>query len=344
MLDLDEDNELPPEAFDWRFAPREARQRGLTDTERTRKKRRLALLIADADLYNELLANYGRHVLDRLIEEGITARAFLRAVMLIEEDLDLWLEATGERLVFRNLGIVERLGLESWLWERHDSQRQEWRYKPDRRLNDRPDQEFIAHPSKQLWHGLHDFAGLVGDRYSNVWPGVAAICEIRKRQSRAQRTTRDARVRNLRFKNGKKRLTLTAWPASDVRRASLVGYTAPKLRAPWQWGRPLADTRTAPSLSSISKRSVREHKARDRLRAVFLGYHYLARENGLRWAAVVPDKRPSAWALRYVEEPGKALSAACRRLAPLRRLWRERLPDDDDLDRLAMSAAIEARL
>jgi hypothetical protein len=344
MLDLDEDNELPPEAFDWRFAPREARQRGLTDTERTRKKRRLALLLADADLYNELLANYGRHVLDRLIEEGITARAFLCAVMLIEEDLDLWLEATGERLVFRNLGPAERRGLECWLWERHDRQRQEWRYKPDRRLNHRPDQEFIAHPSKQLWHGLHNFAGLVGDRYRNVWPGIAAICELRKRQSRAQRTTRDARVRNLRFKDGKTRLALTAWPASGVRALSPACYAIPRLRAPWQWGRPLADTRTAPSLSSISKRSVREHKAREHLRAVFFGYHYLARENGLRWAAVVPDKCASAWALRYVEAPGKALSAACRRLAPLRRLWRERLPDDDDLDRLATSAAIEAGL
>jgi hypothetical protein len=344
MLDLDEDNELPPEAFEWLIPPKENRQHALSNTERTRKKRRLDLLLADAELYNELLANYGRDVLDRLIAKGITARAFLRAVMLIEEDLDLWLEATGERLVFRNLGVPERLGLECWLWERHDRQRQEWRYKPDRRLNDRPDQEPIAHPSKQLWHGLHDFAGLVGDRYSNVWPGVAAICEIRKRQSRAQRTTRDARVRNLRFKDGKNCLTLTAWPATDVRRTSLVGYTVPKLRAPWQWGRPLADTRTAPSLSSISKRAVREHKARDRLRAVFLGYHYLARENGLRWAAVVPEKCASAWALRYVEAPGKALSAACRRLAPLRRLWRERLPDDDDLDRLATSAAIEAGL
>jgi hypothetical protein len=185
MLDLDEDNELPPEAFDWRFAPREARQRGLTDTERTRKKRRLALLIADADLYNELLANYGRHVLDRLIEEGITARAFLRAVMFIGEDLDLWLEATGERLVFRNLGPAERRGLECWLWETHDRKRQEWRYKPDRRLNDRPDQEFIAHPSKQLWHGLHDFAGLVGDRYSNVWRHCRDLRNAKEAESRA---------------------------------------------------------------------------------------------------------------------------------------------------------------
>jgi hypothetical protein len=224
MLDLDEDNELPPEAFEWLIPPKEGRQHALSNTERTRKKRRFALLLADADLYNELLAKYGRHVLDRLIEEGITARAFLCAVMLIEEDLDLWLEPTGERLVFRNLGAAERLGLECWLWETHDRQRQEWRYKPDRRLHHRPDQELIAHSSKQLWHGLHDFAGLVGDRYRNVWPGIAAICEMRKRQSRAQRTTRDARVRNLLFKDGKRRLTITAWPASGVRALSPACY------------------------------------------------------------------------------------------------------------------------
>jgi hypothetical protein len=239
MLDDDHDNELPPEAFEWRFPPEEERQRGLSNTERTRKKRWLDPLLADAELYNEVVAQYGRDVLDRLINEGVTARAFVRAVMLIKEDLDLWFEATGERLVFRNLGEAERLALECWLWEIHDRARQPERYKPDRPLGQRSDEEFVAHPSEQFWHGLHDFAGLSGKGYRNVWPGVAAIWELRKRQSRAQRTTRDARLRTLIFKDPKRRLSLTAWPASEVRGRSTVGYTVPRPRVPWQGDDPL---------------------------------------------------------------------------------------------------------
>src|SRR6476620_9487023 len=117
---LDDDDELPPEAFEWRFPPKEERRRALTSTERVHKKRRLDPLLADADLINELVAQYGRAVTDGLIEGGFTARAFVRAMALIEQDLDLWFEATGERLVFRNLGVAERLGLECWLWETHD--------------------------------------------------------------------------------------------------------------------------------------------------------------------------------------------------------------------------------
>jgi hypothetical protein len=163
-------------------------ERPLTPTERTHKRRRRHRLLADADRINELVALYGGAVTDGLIEGGFTARAFVHAMTLIEEDLDLWFEATGERLVFRNLGRAERLALECWLWEIHDRARQPERYKPDRPLDQRPDEEFVAHPSEQFWHGLHDFAGLMGKGHRNVWPGIAAIWELRKRQSRAQRT------------------------------------------------------------------------------------------------------------------------------------------------------------
>jgi len=131
------DDELPPEAFDWNFAPEEERERGLTPTERTRKKRWLDQLLADADLYNELVVQYGREVIDRLIEEGFTARAFVRAVMLIEEDFDLWFEATGKR-VSQFIG-AERLALECWLWETHDRSRNPDRWKAKKSTNhDRP--------------------------------------------------------------------------------------------------------------------------------------------------------------------------------------------------------------
>src|SRR5205823_2668733 len=107
--------------------------------ERTHKHRRRHRLLADADLINELVAVYGRAVTDGLIEEGFTARAFVRAVRLIDEDLDLWFEATGERLVFRNLGGAERLALDCWLWETHDRASQPERYKPKKSPeHDRP--------------------------------------------------------------------------------------------------------------------------------------------------------------------------------------------------------------
>jgi hypothetical protein len=67
---------------------------------------------------------------------------------------------------------------------------------------------------------------------------------------------------------------------------------------------------------------------------------------------VIPGQCPSGYALRHVETPANALSAERKRVRNLggRLLWRykpddprnERLPDDDDLDRLATSAAIEA--
>ena len=74
------------------------------------------------------------------------------------------------------------------------------------------------------------------------------------------------------------------------------------------------------------------------------GFEPLWRPNkdAKQWAAVTPERQPGAWALRHVEAPANALSAKRKRLAPLRRLMRERLPDHDDLDRLATSAAIEA--
>src|SRR5262249_5738485 len=65
------------------------------------------------------------------------------------------------------------------------------------------------------------------------------------------------------------------------------------------------------------------------------------------WAAVVPNRRPGAWADYYVEAPADDLSFERKRAARLggNLLWRKehnRLPDDDPLDRLATSAAIEA--
>jgi hypothetical protein len=225
-------------------------------------------------------------------------------------------------------------------------------------------------------HGLHDLAGLIvrgsvsidadarlvtvllalrksvradlrllrqAARMGNTWPGTAAIWELRKKQGRSRRTTRDGRLVFIRFKSGRKQ-AVTAWPASKVQRISPTGYAVRECRLSRaraeiariigvarevrpEWVGQLSpykldqlggvknvdggfwDKRRLPSLAFISKRSLREHDARDRTRVVFFGYHYLVCENGYRWAAIVPDKNPSAWATKHIEQPALLLSA-----------------------------------
>jgi hypothetical protein len=70
------------DGFDEDLATLEALERlsrpTATPAERKRKERRRKLLLADADLYNRIVAQYGRAVLDALIEGGWTARTFVR--------------------------------------------------------------------------------------------------------------------------------------------------------------------------------------------------------------------------------------------------------------------------
>ena len=72
------------------------------------------------DLFNRLAAKYGAAVTDGMIGDGVTPFAFIRAATLIQDDLDLWFEATGQR-VSQFIG-AERQALECWLWETHDRQ------------------------------------------------------------------------------------------------------------------------------------------------------------------------------------------------------------------------------
>jgi hypothetical protein len=101
-------------------------RRSLTSTERVQKKRRLDFLKADAELYNRLVAQYGRRVTDFLIEHGFTPRVFIAEETPILDDLDLFREATPPPPPFAWDGRVssligkERLALECWLWETHD--------------------------------------------------------------------------------------------------------------------------------------------------------------------------------------------------------------------------------
>jgi hypothetical protein len=107
-------------------------------------------------------------------------------------------------------------------------------------------------------HGLHDLAGLIvrgsvsidadarlvtvllalrksvradlrllrqAARMGNTWPGTAAIWELRKKQGRSRRTTRDGRLVFIRFKSGRKQ-AVTAWPASKVQRICRPGVPA----------------------------------------------------------------------------------------------------------------------
>ena len=67
------------------------------------------------DLFNRLAAQYGAAVPDFMIGNSVTPFSFLRAVTLIQDDLDLWFEATGQRV--SQFTGAERLALECWLWE-----------------------------------------------------------------------------------------------------------------------------------------------------------------------------------------------------------------------------------
>jgi hypothetical protein len=101
MLD-DDDDDLPvPTVWELERIPK-----------RPRDPRRKQRLLADAELYTRLSAQYGPQIFDH----GLTARAIVRAITSWFDDCDLWLEATGQDPVHRK----ERLALECWLWETHD--------------------------------------------------------------------------------------------------------------------------------------------------------------------------------------------------------------------------------
>jgi hypothetical protein len=246
-------------------------ERPLTPTERTHKRRRRHRLLADADLINELVALYGRGVTDGLIEGGFTARAFVRAMRLIDEDLDLWFEATGERLVFRNLGGAERLALECWLWETHDRARQPERYKPNKSPDhDRPWARAPARWAPRRWFPSG------GDP---LFPSGGNPLEISVGRA--------------------------AWQDWELEDSDEWSWFLALLTAWCEWD----VTDQDPSFRSLVA------LARKRLRRVVPTRY---------WAGVKGRPvRPFWWGSRLV---------------------RKRLPDDDALDRLATSTAIEAGL
>ena len=101
-----------------------------SDVDRQRKHRRRERLFRDADLLSHLAAQHGSELLDELIAGGWSATAFRRAESHVLDDLDLWLEATGERRAW--LREAELRHLELWLYETHERRRQDHRYKPNK--------------------------------------------------------------------------------------------------------------------------------------------------------------------------------------------------------------------
>src|SRR5262245_56366608 len=106
-----------------------AHPKAMTPPERTHKRRRRLRRMRWGDLYTELAGQYGDAFRDR-IKSALTVFDFQAARSLILDDLDLWFEATGERLG----ALTERqhLALEAWLWEAHDRVQDPDRWKPNK--------------------------------------------------------------------------------------------------------------------------------------------------------------------------------------------------------------------
>jgi len=223
------------------------------------------------DLYNRLAAQYGPDITDRMVEGGFDPHDVFATWTKTLDDLDLWLEATGEITLLRNLGMVEQLGLECWLWETHDRQRHEQRYKPNK--SPEHDAPWPGAPAK--WAPRRWFCECLFGEWSSGNPLEISIARARARE------TAD-------------RLIWEDWEPVDER----TSFAELRRRG------------EAPPESVLLQ--------------------------------TPPGASPGAWALRHVAAPADALSARRRRLRGARALMRERLPDDDDLDRLATSAAIEA--
>jgi hypothetical protein len=83
------------------------------------------------DLFNRLVV-HGTNILDHMVENRVGPFQVASAWSQILDDLDLWAEATGERLAPRLLGRAEEQALECWLWETHDRKRQDGRRKPNK--------------------------------------------------------------------------------------------------------------------------------------------------------------------------------------------------------------------
>jgi hypothetical protein len=384
-------------------------QQPLTPAQRMRKQRRKWGLegkkgFDDGDrgggqesfvyLYNQIVNRWGQAAADLMIRHRVQPFRLNEALLQIDVDLELWFEATGER-VDRPLGAAQCLGLEAWLWERHDRLRDPNRYVPESPPNERPDEEISCRQGKGRPANARQFLSQqmeredaleadedqTFDRFckcetywlffefrvvrmrsratpdaddsadSNIGDMLAWLWRFQKQNTRAARSTRLGRIRALVLEDGQKRQCLTAWPASDVRvwsRGETEAWRAPRHHSPelrltgplsarWRqdgydfphaghgitiarWHElraeraPRAGAGYLP-LRLITKQATRRDNAVDRLRRVFVGYHYVAGCER-RWAAVTPDRCPSAWAECYVEMPARALSAKreeCRR-------------------------------
>src|SRR5262252_5625825 len=97
-------------------------------------------------LYNRLTGQYGQAATDLMINHRVHPFLLNKALLLTAEDLELWFEATGERV--DRLEEAQRQGLEVWLWETHDRARAPNRYVPERPQNERPDEEMSCRQGK----------------------------------------------------------------------------------------------------------------------------------------------------------------------------------------------------
>lgn len=104
-----------------------AEQKRVRAALRKRKERRKPAKDLMVEHFDRTIARY---TLDKMIALEATPLALLGAESAVRVDLDLWAEATGERLT--SLTEFQRLGLEAWLWETHDRARNPDRWKPNK--------------------------------------------------------------------------------------------------------------------------------------------------------------------------------------------------------------------
>jgi len=311
-----------------------------TAAERKHKERRRERLFRDADLYNHLAGQHGSELLDRLIAEGWTAAAFRAAELQLLDDLDLWLEATGERRTW--LREAEQRGLRAWLWETHDRRRQAGRHKP--RKSSKHDQPW---PGAADWAPRRWFREDIIKALRKLFPGLPlrpltiSVSRALNRE-RAQARAKLATEVHGSWEDGKhsespssiEPLAERNHPApqgywwtkapNGIRPDRLIQLLWPNYPAP-KWERCEDEL---PPQSVLDRTHVAPESSED-----------LVDWNLQRWI-----DRLDRWQLRT----GKRVSEYPRRRYPpqpakLRRMARTLpLPDADDLDRLATTAALEA--
>jgi hypothetical protein len=268
---------------------------------RLRQGERQARLMADAALYNEIVAEYGREVLDALIEGGWTARAFVSAAVQTRREVQRWREATGQDPVHGSyLRESERLALRCYRWEAHDRALQEiaaavpirgekdgevidlaipiYRRSGERvRGERRPDRIYgtwvedlegdnkVVSPNSRLadqFQTENAYDG-AGDTYLEA----AELWKLRKRQGRT------GRIALLRLKDGTQKQCVTAWAAGPPSAIEVTAELALLYRGSLVWEEMRWRWRVPADLSEwVDERSGRPWRAWARVKLPLIGH------------------------------------------------------------------------